>query len=317
MPPPMTPAEARVADQVLTTVARGYRNPAHAWPFLFPVVPVGARGGKIITFGAEDFQEVDLTRAPGERRKEQEYGYEGSDYALVQRALDGKVPVEVAQDAAAVPGIDQRRVAVSRTMAIVSLQIEIEAARIATTQATYTNMHRAALVGNLRWDNAASTPAKRVEQAKEDVAEGIGMEPNVLVMGPPVFRALCNNPDVIDRVKHTEGLKGPGQPTINEAKLAAYFGLDRVVVARARKGVPGAFTPIWGKNAVLAYSNVTPLAAMGSPSYGYCYRLRGYPVANPGYYDAKVDSWIYPVTTEDTPVITGIDAAYLFQTVVD
>ena len=62
---------------------------------------------------------------------------------------------------------------------------------------------------------------------------------------------------------------------------------------------------------------MTPLAAMGSPSYGYCYRLRGYPVASPGYYDAKVDSWIYPVTTEDTPVIAGIDAAYLFRTVVD
>ena len=84
-------------------------------------------------------------------------------------------------------------------------------------------------------------------------------------------------------------------------KLASYFNVDQVIAARARVGEPGAFKPIWGKNAVLAYSDVTPLASMGSPSFAYCYRLEGYPVSNPGWYDNKCDSWLYPTTTYDTP----------------
>jgi len=99
--------------------------------------------------------------------------------------------------------------------------------------------------------------------------------------------------------------------------LASYFDVDTVVAARARSGKPVAFKPIWGKNAVLAYSDVTPLASAGSPSYGYTYRLEGYPVSNPGHYHSSCDSWLYPTTTHDTPEIVGKAAGYLFRTVVD
>ena len=106
-------------------------------------------------------------------------------------------------------------------------------------------------------------------------------------------------------------------PTVNSQKLASYFDVDMVIPARARSGVPGAFTPIWGKNAVLGFSDVSPLASQGSPSFGYAYRLEGYPISNPGWYDNKCDSWLYPTTTYDTPEIVGKDAGFLFQTVVD
>ena len=90
-----------------------------------------------------------------------------------------------------------------------------------------------------------------------------------------------------------------------------------LVAARARSGKPGAFKPIWGKNAVLAYSDVTPLVPAGSPSDGYTYRLEGYPVSNSGHYDSSCDSWPYPTTTHDAPEIVGKAAGYLFRTVVD
>ena len=317
MPPPMTPADARVVDPVLTNAARGYRNETHAWPYLFPVVTVGQRGGKIIEFGAEDFQELAIERAPGANRAQVNVGYSDRDYALIQRALDGKVPIELLEEATAVPGIDLGMRAVRQVMAIVSLQIELKAAKLATTAGSYAADHVSALAGAARWDNAASQPAKAVEAAKEEIAEGIGMEPNTLVLGTPVLRALKNNPDVIDRIKHTEGLSENASVTVTTGKLASYFDVDMVVAARARSGKPGAFKPIWGKSAVLAYSDVTPLASAGSPSYGYTYRLEGYPVSNPGYYDNSCDSWLYPTTTHDTPEIVGKAAGYLFRTVVD
>ncbi len=315
--PPMTTAAARVVDPVLTNVARGYRNEALIGTVLFPVVPVEQRGGKIVSFGAEDFAEYGLERAPGANRMQVHYGHSGADYALLQRALDGKVPIEILQDAAAVPGIDYAMVAVSKTMDIVLLQVEIAAAKLATTAGNYDTDNKAALSGSARWDHADSAPAKRVEEAKEQIAEGIGREPNVLVLGQPVYRALLNNKDVIDRIKHTEGLTGAAAPVVNANKLAQYFGVDQVVVGRARKGEPGSFKPIWGKYAVLAFSDVSSMASMGSPSFGYTYRLNGYPIAEPGYFDRTCDSWLYPVTSEDTPVIAGKAAGFLLSTVVD
>ena len=96
MPPEaMNPQAARVVDPVLSQVARGYTNEAHAWPLLFPVVPVAQRGGKVVAFGAEAFIELAIERAPGADRVQLNFGHASQDYALAQRALDGKVPREI------------------------------------------------------------------------------------------------------------------------------------------------------------------------------------------------------------------------------
>ena len=316
--PPITPAQARIVDPVLTTVARGYTHASHVWMDLFPPVIVGVRGGHIVEFGTEDFAKLNIERAPGANRAQINFGYQGKQFALTQRALDGKVPMEVAQDAQVTPGIDYGMMAVRKTMAVVSLQIEVAAADLATKTGSYAADHRSEIAAAARWDTDASTPAKAVEAKKEEIAEGIGLEPNIMVVGVPVHRALLNNSDVIDRIKHTEGLSGSSTPIVNEAKLAQYFGVERYRVGRARTRAKAgaAFTPLWGKVAVLAYSQVTSLASMGSPSFGYCYRLTGYPMAAPAYYDHACDSWLYPVTTEDTPVIAGNAGGYLFTTVV-
>ena len=314
----LSTAQARVSDPVLTEVAQGYQNPEMVAHHLFPVVPVDQRAGKIITFGAEDFGEYSLERAPGADIPETDFGYEGGDYALVQRALEGKLPIELMEEAAAVPGIDMQMLYTGKTMDVVQFQIEVAAAKLATTTANYKADYKAVLAGSSQWDHSDSTPAQRIETAKEAVSTAIGMDPNVLLLGQPVMRALKNNPDVIDRIKHTEGLTGNAGPTVNASKLAQYFDVDMVVEAKCRKGAPGAFTSLWGKVAVLAYANVTPLASRGSPSFGYTYRLRGYPVAEPAYYRRKNRSWLFPVTTEDTPVIAGDMGAggYLLTAVV-
>ena len=319
--PPQTLGQARVVDPVLSTVARSYRNGMFASMYLFPIAPVIQRGGKIITFGAEDFLQLNLERAPGANRERLNVGYSGDDYVLVQRALDGKVTIEQMQEANVVPGINLQRRAVRQTMNVVFLQIEVKAAALATTAASYSATHRATLAGANQWDHADSKPAARVEAAKEVIATSIGMDPNMLTVGPAVHRALRNNPDVVDRIKHTHAPGDRGNaPIVDNAALASYFGVEHYMVARARTGKPGAFNPLWGKNAVLTYSGVSTLDAAegdaGEPSFGYTYRLMDYPMVEPGWYDKLCDSWIFPVTTEDTPVIAGKDAGYLFSAAV-
>ena len=57
-------------------------------------------------------------------------------------------------------------------------------------------------------------------------------------------------------------------------------------------------------------------ADMGAPSFAYTYRLEGYPLVGEAWIDRNCDSWIFPVTVEDEPVIAGKDGAYLFKAVI-
>lgn len=318
--PPMNLAAARVVDPILTTVARGYRHAEHIFSLLFPIVLVGQRAGKIIEFGAEDFLKRNLARAPGADRPRLNVGYEGQDYAVSQRALDGVVTRELMQEAGAVPGIDLGRRAVSTVLANTSLQLEIAAAGIATKTGNYAASNRSALSGASQWSDKNSNPQQAVEDAKEAIAEGIGVEPNLLTLGEPVYRSLKSHPDIIDRIKYTEGLGAGTAATVTPAKLAAYFDIERVAVGRARTGKPGAFVPIWGKNAILSYAGQSSLDAaeanMGEPSHGYTYRLIDYPLVEEAWFDKRSDSWVYPVTCEETSMIVGKSAGYLFSSVV-
>ncbi len=315
---PASLSDTRVIDPILSTVARGYRNATLASEVLFPIVNVPQRAGKIIQFGAEAFAAQALERAPGAERQRLSTAYASGEYALTQRALDGEVSRERLEEGRAVPGIDLAQQAARAAMRLILLQIELAAAALATTAAKYASGNKATLSGASQWSHKDSTPAAAVEAAKQAVANAVGVDPNTLVIGPQVFSALINNPDVVDRIKYTAG---PGRgATVTSQTLAAYFNVEQVVVARARKGKPGAFAPIWGKHAILAYTRTSnlPQAVMdaGEPSYGYTYRLNNYPIVEPGWFDKSCDTWRYPVTSEDTPVIAGANAGYLFSAVV-
>lgn len=79
----------------------------------------------------------------------------------------------------------------------------------------------------LRWDDAASTPISDIEDYKELIRAATGMEPNVLVLGSDVRKALKNHPDFIERIKYSE------IPNINNAMLANLFEVENVRTARA------------------------------------------------------------------------------------
>ena len=67
---------------------------------------------------------------------------------------------------------------------------------------------------------------------------------------------------------------------------------------------------------VIAYTELGGLAAMGAPTFGYTYRLTGYPMVEAPYYDRNAKSWVYPVTDEVAPVIAGASAGYLISAAV-
>lgn len=308
--PQMTTAQARVIDPILTEIAQGYKHPAMVGSSLFPVVPVGRRGGTVLSFGKEDFMTYATGRAPGSNTKRVQFGYQGAPYALLQEALEGMVPFEIEEESGE-PGVDMASMSVRKVQNIIYLSHERKCAALATNAALYANENKLTLSGTGQWSHADSDPIKAVETAKDAVRAKIGLRPNTMVIGAAVFAGLKTNKAVIERTKYT------GRDVPTPEILASLFDVDRVMVGDAiTASDAGVFSDVWGKFAVLAYTDTSGIQDMGSPSYGYTYRLRGYPVVEQGYYDNNAKSMVYPVTDELAPVLAAADAGFLFSAAV-
>lgn len=311
--PQLTPSQARVVDPVLTQVAQGYTNPEFVGMRLFPAVPVGQRGGKLISFGREDFALYATGRAPGAHTRRVNFGYSSGSYALEQHALEGVVPFEDLEEADAVPGIDLASVAIAKTQGIIGLRLEYAQAVLATTAGNYPAGNKVTLAGAQQWSDyttGTGDPAGDIETGKEAIRSKIGKRPNTLVVGPLVWAKLRNHPKLIDRIKYT------GRDGLTTEMAAALFGLEEVLVGDAIYDNAGTFTDVWGKFAVLAYTTTASLASRGTPTFGYTYRLGGYPLVEEAYQDRNAKSWVYPVTDEVSPVIAGSTAGYLISAAV-
>lgn len=310
--PQMTPAQARLYDPILTQVAQGYRNVDFAGRVLFPEVRIGSRAAKIVTYGKEDFELYATARAPGSNTKRVQIGYSSSPVALEQHSLEGYVPFELQQEASRVPGINIAARAVRVPQNSIELALEKAQADLATTAANYAASNKlTSLSGVTLWSDltsATSDPIANVETGKEAIRMLIGRYPNTLVLGAQVMAKLRQHAKIIDRMKYT------GRDVPTRELLASLFGVDQVVVgASTYVDSTGAFVDVWGKNAVLAYTVPASLADQGNPTYGYTYRLEGFPMVERPYEDRNAKSWAYPYTDERAPVLAAPIAGYLIS----
>lgn len=313
----LTPGAARVINPVLTTVARGYRNENYIGLRLFPYVPVGQRGGKIITFDKSAWRQYNLARAPGSNVKRINVGFSGADFALTQQALEGQLPIEIMDEAQAVPGVDMASTTILSTRDIIDLRLEIAQADLATNLSNYGASNKVTLSGTSQWsDYVNSNPIGDVATARNAIRKVTGKRPNVMAMGADVLEILQYHPKLVDAaiLAGSVSLAGGTQAGLTVEQLAKVFKVQEILVGDAIK-LDASDTPVdvWGKDVVLAYTETATLAARGTPSYGYTYRLSGYPLVENGYYDNSSRSWIYPVIDEVAPVIAGAEAGYLIK----
>ena len=105
--------------------------------------------------------------------------------------------------------------------------------------------------------------------------------PNKFVLGRPVFDALCDHPDFIDRIKYGQTPGRPAKVTLDA--MAGLFEVDEVLVMDAiiNNGVEGvtlnanesnAF--IGNKAAMLVYTPSAP--GIQTPGCGYSFSWTGY-----------------------------------------
>lgn len=305
---PMTNSGVRVIDPILTNVAQGYSNQEFVGMNLFPTANVRASGGQILEFGREAFRLYSTVRSPGTGTRRVQYGYLGRPFALENHSLEGMVPREHLRDAAAVPGIDLGKGAVNKTMKALKLSLEVAQALLAVNASNYPATNKVALAGAAKWSDASCDPLTSVDTGREAVRAQCGLYPNLLVLSPVAFNAAKNNPKVRDSFKYTSS------QSITADMLAGYFNVKKVVVGAAVYwNDANVATDVWGNNGVLAYVPEGDLSDPDEPSYGYTYTMEGNPAAEEPYYEPNSKSWIYPVSYERVPVISGIVAGYLIQ----
>lgn len=307
--PQMTPGQARVQDPILTEVARGYRSPKAAVAnVLFPIVTVGARAGRILAFGPDDFKLVNTARAPGAATKRVQFGYSADNFSLVDHRLEGSVPVELQEEAQAVPGIDLSSNAVRRVQNVMALEREKKAADLARDASKYANTNKITLGSGEQWNNPASDPFTDIMDAKEVIRGQVGERPNVLELGPKVLTALRSHPKVLDRLSTASD-----RPPATLQQLQALFELSQIISGEAVYHDGTKFQDVWGNDAILAFTTPASMQEMGSPNYGYTYQLTGRPSVEEGYYDENTNTWYYPTTDAYQPVFAGPSAGFIFK----
>ena len=308
----LSTAQARVVDPILTTVARGFKQLNLVGEVLFPIVPVGQRAGKIIEFNREDFKIYQTQRSPGAATKRVQFGHFGSPYALDDHSLEGLVPFEIMEEADAVPGIDLANGAVRRVQNIFALRLEKARADLARNAANYAASNKTVLSGTSQWSDPASDPLKAFNTWREAVRSKIGFYPNAGIIPAAVAIVLQTHPVIKDAFKYTSS------QSVSFEMLKAYFGMPGLAMGGSVfNDDADVQQDIWGKDVILAYAEVSSLADMGSPSFGYTYQLRGYPIVEQPYIERNAKSWVYPIADANAPVIAGALAGFIAQNVVN
>jgi len=305
----MNQKEIRVVDSILTTVVQGFKLGNLVGDALFPHVPVKTVAGKILSFGKEHFQLCDTLRAPGAATKRISFGYEGKPYALENHALEADLPREYQREADATSHVDLGNRLANLLMTRMLRGLEVAQAKLALDPANYDGTHKAALTGDSKWSSPRANPKESIENAKEVIRKTVGIYPNVLLLSPSAYNALKDHPSILERYKYTSSA------AITTEILQGLFDIPKIVVGMdVQADDEGKFSDTWGNNAVLAYVAPVPTTAE-EPSYGYTYVMEGHPFVEEAYEDKTHKSMVQGVTFERAPVIAGMQAGFLFQSV--
>ena len=257
-------------DAILTNISVAYIQDQNAFVSnkVFPTIPVEKQSDKYFVYTKGDwFRDEAQLRAPATESAGSGYNLTTATYNTSVYAFHKDVDDQVRANAD--NPLNPDRDATSFITQRMLLRQEVSwASEFFTTSVWATDVTPT----NLWNDYTSSDPIGDVETGKATILASTGFLPNTMVMGYDVFRQLRNHPDIVDRVKYTSA------ENVTEDILARFFGVERLLVARAVKntGLEGAATSmssIVGKNAALYY--VAPSAGVLSPTAGYQFAWRG------------------------------------------
>lgn len=257
-------------DAILTNISVAYiqEQAAYIASRVFPLIPVEKQSDKYFTYTKGDwFRDEAQLRAPATESAGSGYTLATSTYSTQVYAFHKDVDDQVRANADTPlnPDRDATQFVTQRML----MRQEVQWTSDFFTTGVWAND----VTPSTLWSNyTSSDPIGDIELGKATMLNNTGFLPNTMVMGYEVFRQLRHHPDIVDRVKYTSA------ENVTEDILARYFGVDRILVARAirntgAEGAANSFSNIAGKNAALYY--VAPTPGLLTPSAGYTFAWRG------------------------------------------
>lgn len=127
----------------------------------------------------------------------------------------------------------------------------------------------------LQFDNASSNPVAVIDAYKEQMLETTGYLPNTMVVGRKAFRAMKNNPVILDLIKYTQ------RAQVTEEILASLFGVQKFLVpggiqtttVETEAGTDTFGFIVGSKDILLCYAAPNP--GLDMPSAGYTFAWTG------------------------------------------
>ena len=190
-------------------------------------------------------------------------------------------------------GLDLRKA----NAAVLARECMIHRERIAAalifSTATFSG-YTAALSGSDQWDNAASDPISKAQDARDSIITNSGEVPNVAIMGYEVYKSLRQHPLILEYTSRTANTAG----VLTNDDLARALDVDTIWVGKAvansaYEGQTETNAFIWGKFVLFAHIKSSP-AAMTPQSCLQRFRMAGST-------DGAVRRW------EPTPYVEQID----------
>lgn len=271
-----TPGDAHV-NKPLTNISVAYiQTQGFVSDQVFPTVPVAMQSDLYYTFSRDDFwRDEAKTRAPGTESAGGGFGLSTSQYFTTVEAFHKDVSDQLRANADSVLQLD------TAVTQYVTQKLMIRRERRWVSSFFTTGVWGTDITGvaaspsagqTLQWDVAAATPRVDVDAGKVAITQQTGFTPNTLVICYPALLKLRSNADIRDQYKYTSA------DSIDEAMLANYFGVGKLVVtsavySTANEGATPATAFIGGKNALLCYSATAP--SIMQPTAGYTFAWTG------------------------------------------
>lgn len=301
----------RVADPVLTELARGYYNGACVGEKLMPVALVDKEGGKIPQFGREAFKVKATVRAiRGASNRINPENLSSKDYAIEEYDLEYPMDYREVTDAS----FDLPAYGTSVVKDGLDLTRERQIAKLACDPANYDDNNKITLSGTSQFtDPKADIPAI-FDEAISSVKRFIGRKPNVAVVSANVWKVMKRHPSLLEKLASTS------VKSINLTTAAELLEIDEIVVGEAvyADETTEEIIDVWANDIVIAYVPTQRGAFernIYEPAFGYTLRKKD---------TLKVDRYSEPggkvevvrATDVSEPFIVGADAGYLIKNAV-
>jgi hypothetical protein len=283
---------------------------------LFPLVEVPNYGGTVIQFDDAIYEDVTDDRADDTPYAEIQTGYTGTTYKLNTKGLSFRVPDKRRKEMENLR-INWGRMAVDTLVSRAGLRHEIECALRATTFGNYASSNRLALTSGNRFSDPSVDPDLLIRAGKDAVADQIGAEPNVCVMGRRVFSALANRYGLT----FVSASTGPGIPRqLTLEGFAATYGFRKAVICDANIKSGSGRSKAFGNHLVMAYCNPKGIDStitfsanadinQFEPAYGYTYVMVNNPLVYTPYYDNDRSATVYKMDFDRQVINTGVNAS--------